>query len=265
MIRAGRHLLALILVGGCTGLERSTLLGEPFIHTVFQRLPMHNGSLHVYIEGDGQPFVTSGEVARDPTPRYTPMLNLLRRDPAGGIYLGRPCYFGTATSPDCHYRYWTSARYGEEVVASMARVARRSSGDRPVVLIGHSGGGTLAVLLAERLPNVVAVVTLAGNLDVAAWAAHHGYTPLDGSLDPARRPPTPAGILQLHAMGGLDTVVPQFLTLHAPIRLPPGSICQLPKFDHTCCWQRHWAAVIEAIDASISADDSSLGHVCRAF
>lgn len=265
MTRACLYLLLLILTGGCTALERSTKPGDPFTHTVFQRLPGTDGSLHIYIEGDGQPFVTSAEAAQDPTPQRTPMRDLLQRDPAGGLYLGRPCYFGTAASPECHYRYWTSARYSEEVVASMARVARRSAANRPLILIGHSGGGTLAVLLAERLPNVVAVVTLAGNLDVAGWAAHHGYTPLDESLDPACRPPLPAHILQLHAVGGRDTVVPEFLTLGRQNELPPGSICRLPQFDHSCCWKRRWAAVIKAIEFSVSAGESSLSHVCRDF
>ena len=54
-----------------------------------------------------------------------------------------------------------------------------------LVLIGYSGGGVLAMLLAEQFPATQAVVTVAGNLDTDAWAIEHGYSPLRGSLNPA--------------------------------------------------------------------------------
>ena len=68
-------------------------------------------------------------------------------------------------------------------------------------MIGYSGGGTLAQLVAEKFTQTRAVVTLAGNLDLAAWVQLHDYTPLGGSLNPAERPPLPGHILQIHYVG----------------------------------------------------------------
>ena len=59
---------------------------------------------------------------------------------------------------------------------------------RSIVLIGHSGGGTLAVLLAPRIEDVSGVVSIAANLDIDAWADHHNYDRLTGSLNPNSQP-----------------------------------------------------------------------------
>ena len=67
------------------------------------------------------------------------------------------------------------------------------------------------MLLAERFKQTRAVVTVAGNLDPDRWVAQHGYSPLVGSLNPARRPPLPSHILQLHFVGGRDRNVPRDL------------------------------------------------------
>ena len=102
------------------------------------------------------------------------MLELMSLDHAPSLYLGRPCYFGMARQPPCEPQYWTTLRFSESVVASMAAALKAAVGsmvEQGFVLIGHSGGGTLAMLLAQRLDRVQSVVTIAGNLDIEAWAA----------------------------------------------------------------------------------------------
>ena len=44
-------------------------------------------------------------------------------------------------------------------------------------------------------------------IDTDAWTAHHGYTPLHGSLNPSDEPPLDETIVQWHLFGGGDTVV----------------------------------------------------------
>jgi len=178
------------------------------------------------------------------------------------VLLARPCYHahpeqggrGDPGSPgvgSCDPWLWTSGRYSGEVVARLARAVQRlvAEGGHPgAVLIGHSGGGTLAMLLAERLPAVRAVVTLAGNLDVAAWVAAHGYAPLPDSLDPSRRPPLGPEVLQLHLLGEEDREIPPGLTA-AVIARQPGAVRRvLPDVSHARGWQAVWPDVLRELE-----------------
>src|SRR5689334_2705067 len=66
--------------------------GATFRHRIYRREaldPDASGVLHVYIEGDGQPFLSPTAVALDPTPREPLMLRLMALDPARSLYLGR--------------------------------------------------------------------------------------------------------------------------------------------------------------------------------
>src|SRR5258707_1238646 len=70
-----------------------------------------------------------------------------------------------------------------------------------IAWFGHSGGGTLAVLLARRFSQTRLVVTVAGDLDTAAWAKAVAREDLDGSLNPADGPPLAPEIRQRHYAG----------------------------------------------------------------
>lgn len=173
----------------------------------------------------------------------------MQLDPAPSIYVGRPCHFGLARSRNCTPRVWTHARYGAEVVASMEAALRATLGaraERPLVLIGFSGGGVLAHLLASRFATTTAVVTIASNLDVAAWAAWHDYTPLDGSLNPVDAPPLAPHIVQIHLVGENDRNVPPQLATNALERLQQTPTI-LAGADHTCCWARVWPSVLDRL------------------
>ena len=235
-------------VASAAGLERGWTDGHGFRHRFYRNRAFADTDkpLHVYLEGDGLPFRTPTRVSPDPSPHNPLALRLLLRDPAPALYLGRPCYHGEAAAPGCTPMLWTNARYGEPVVASMAAALRRLAGDeRPLVLIGYSCGGALAMLLAPRLANTLRVVTIAANLDVAAWAAYHDYTPLSGSLDPARAPPLPQRIAQLHLAGANDRQVPPRLAAPVVARQSSAVLVVLPGFDHRCCWEARWPALLE--------------------
>jgi len=232
------------------GLHREIVEGRGYAHAVYARAPAGGESLHVYLESDGSPWIGETRVAEDPTPSEPVALELLRADPSPAVLLGRPCYHGLKPASGCDPRLWTSARYSEEVVASMAsavqRVAERHRARR-LVLIGYSGGGTLAMLLAERLANVRALITIAGNLDTDAWTRLHGYTPLTGSLNPARRAPLPPAIAQLHLAGGRDRNVPAALIEPVVRRQPKAQLRVYDDADHACCWTRRWPQVLAEV------------------
>lgn len=222
------------------------LHGDGFDHIAYfkQGQATNHHALHVYLEGDGTPWLRRGTPAPDPTPRKPLMFDLMTRDPAPSLYLGRPCYHGLRDSA-CTPEKWTNKRYSEEIVASMsAALDGATTGYRSMVLLGYSGGGTLAMLLAERQPRVVALVTVAANLDTAAWTQLHGQQPLDGSLNPALRPPLRADIRQLHYTGAEDDNVPPQL-VRAAISQQAGAIFrEYPKQDHSCCWSKVWPQVL---------------------
>lgn len=114
------------------------------------------------------------------------------------------------------------------------------------MLVGYSGGGTLAVLTAPRLQGVQAVVTVAANLDIHAWTAHHGYLPLTQSLNPtdmAERTPWP----QIHLRGDHDEVVPE-ATLTRYFATHPFDVeWRYPRNDHVCCWREQWPEIVERL------------------
>ncbi len=208
--------------------------------------PRPGQALHVYLDGDGKPLLSRHRVARDPSTRTRLVLDLMERDPAASALVGRPCYY--LEDNPCDALMWTDQRYSEVVVQSVAATITELSDaapDSPLTLIGYSGGGALAMLVAPRLARVSRVVTLAANLDVSAWAAHHGYSPLAGSLDPAEAPPLGSHIAQLHLFGGLDDNVPAALMRTVAERSPSAVFRVLPDYDHVCCWAEGWPGLLE--------------------
>ncbi len=233
------------------GFERASVRASGYVLTVFSNAaPVTDGVLHVYLEGDGTPWRHRTVIMPDPTPRRPLMLGLMGLDPTAAIYVGRPCYNGTYNESGCDNRMWTSDRYSTRVVDSMAAVIRGRAalvGARSVRLFGHSGGGTLALLIAERLERVDAVVTVAGNLDTEAWTTHHGYSPLRGSMNPARRVPLPGRVRQWHLLGGDDAVIPPTLVGRYLASVPNAVAVRLEGYGHGCCWGNAWPRVLRAL------------------
>jgi pimeloyl-ACP methyl ester carboxylesterase len=223
-----------------------------FTHRIYRNsLPIDSraDTLNVYLEGDGTPWVGNHRViAADPTPRTPLMLDLMSLDDRPALYVGRPCYHGYADTPACTPTLWTDARYSERVVDSMAQVVRqrmRREGVDKLVLFGHSGGGVLAVLLANRIPQTSVVVTLAANLDIDAWVDLHGYSPLHGSLNPSAEPVLDPRITQLHLVGEQDRNVPSILQQIYLDRYPDAQTIEVPGYDHVCCWSDLWPKVLD--------------------
>jgi pimeloyl-ACP methyl ester carboxylesterase len=223
--------------------------GDPFDHVVFSG-PPQTGSrrLHVYLDGDGTPWL-GGRPARDPTPRKPLVLSLMAHDAVASVYVGRPCYHGLVDAPGCTTKLWTSGRYSEAVVASMAAAVRRIIAIRgidDIAWFGYSGGGSLAVLLAARFPESTAVVTVSANLDIAGWTDAHGDLPLSDSLNPARQAPLPDRIVQIHYAGGRDRRVPVDVVRSGVTGA--GRVVVMPKYDHACCWAEEWPRILAEVE-----------------
>jgi len=92
-------------------------------------------------------------------------------------------------------------------------------------------------------------VTIAANLDTEGWVAHHGYSRLYGSLNPARQAPLHPSVMQWHFIGGQDTVIPANLVKPVVNAQPAAFGFEIGNFTHGCCWRRVWPRVLRALDS----------------
>ncbi len=204
--------------------------------------------LHIYLDGDGTPWTTDDRKTEDPTSRSALILELMAKDPSAALLIGRPCYYGLNSSAFCRDSLWTSQRYSATVVDSMLAAIRQWLSTKKIqklVLIGYSGGGTLAALLASQLENVSAMMTVAANLDVEAWCQYHGYKGLSASLNPAKDARIPVSVRQIHLAGLQDDNVPAGI-IEAFSRSQANShYVALPEYDHVCCWLDSWPTILK--------------------
>lgn len=208
-------------------------------------------TLSVYIESDGVAYV-HGNQSPDPTP-YDPIaLRLAVQDPnPNTIYLARPCqYLSVQDTEKCHPAYWSSHRYGQDVVSALNEVvekAKAASGASGIKLYGHSGGGTLAVLLAANRTDVSQIVTVAANLDHELWTRRLGNTPLFGSLNAINYTDRVSHIPQVHLTGSQDEAVAPDIAAAYVRRFGNADNVKhitIKDFDHYCCWAKHWPGLM---------------------
>jgi pimeloyl-ACP methyl ester carboxylesterase len=237
------------------GLEPQLLHGTVFQHHAFAAVTEPSGLLVLFVEGDGSPWIGGGRrIATDPTPHVPLALELAVSTPASVLYLGRPCYLEVRRPSECSERLWTSERYSSEIVASMSAAAAAYIAEHHferVLIVGYSGGGTLAALMARDLPHVSGLVTIAGNLDPEAWALLHGYLPLAGSLNPSLEPPLPQQLKQWYLVGERDRNVPAAATARYFARIAPDRVWSYARFDHKCCWIQAWPSIFARISAQL--------------
>jgi hypothetical protein len=232
------------------GFISSNISGHPFQHRIYANpTAMHipdEQTLHVYIDGDGTPWEHESWPAEDPTSRNPLILNLMAQDKSPSILLGRPCYHGLNVTAACAESFWTSKRYASEIVDSMIVALNSWLKNQPfkkIVLIGYSGGGSIAVLMANKALLVDTVVTFAANLDVDEWSKAHGYPTLNESLNPIAQKILPKRIKQLHLAGADDDVVPAYIVKSYADQQNAG-FRVYPEFDHQCCWEKAWQSIL---------------------
>lgn len=221
-----------------------------FSHKIYKNNRQSKGRLHIYLTGDGLPWVAGVVPATDPTPRDTIIFSLIEQDRSSALILGRPCYHGLDNEALCDHSLWTSKRYAPVIINSLSIAIQRLSEQykaNDLVLIGYSGGGALAVLLAETIPNVSAVITIGANLNTQWWTQHHNLLPLTGSMDPVKRPSLPATIIQKHYVGSEDKIIPAALIeTYTNIHLA-SELVIIKDYNHQCCWKKIWPEILQQI------------------
>ena len=240
-------------IAAAARLAESAVVANNFKIRTYRRGPVHDSVLMVYVEGDGHAWSAPRRAAIDPTPIDPLVLRLAARDPSPSVlYLGRPCqYLDPADLNACDSRYWTSDRYASAVVDALNQVIDDAISGHgktvPVALVGYSGGGTLAALIAARRHDVRFLVTIAANLDHRLWTRLHRVSALEGSLNAADEAAAIRHIPQLHFVGTDDRIVPRAITESFMRRQGAATnsrIVAVKGFDHQCCWAERWPALV---------------------
>jgi hypothetical protein len=228
------------------------LTSKPFPLTAYVPNELVTGkTLTVYIEGDGLAWISRSRVSDNPTPIHPVALELALQHPDLTVaYLARPCQYLPLTNSNCTQNDWTSGRFsGAAVEASNQAIETLMSRFHAtrLVLVGYSGGGAIAALLAAQRDDVIQLVTVAGNLDHAAWTSQHGISPLSDSQNPADYWDKLMSVKQIHFVGSKDSIIglstAQSFQAHFPVNQKP-EIKVIDGFDHHCCWSQKWPELI---------------------
>lgn len=204
-------------------------------------------NLRIYFEGDGFAWVDSYNPSKDPTPKDPIGLRLAIVDNAENVfYISRPCQFLLLENKKaCTDKLWTNFRFSEEVISNMNEILsnlKEKYNIKTFTLIGYSGGGTVAALVASRRNDVDSIVTISGNLDHKYWSYIHDLTPLSGSLNPIDFVDKLKEIKQIHYAGENDKIVPPIIGKHykSVVNSDKVQLKIVPNQDHSSNWVDFW-------------------------
>lgn len=233
------------------GFKRIYLSVPPFILTAYQKVDAPSEVMTVYIEGDGYAWASRTEPSDDPTPKHLLVFDLASEDPSPDVvYLARPGQFEESGSPTADQAYWTGKRYSQEVIESTSAALdslKRSSGVTKFSLVGYSGGAAVAVLVAARRNDVIALRTVAGNIASDIFVRLHHLSPLAGSLDPLDVALSIRSIPQLHFVGGKDRIVPRAIAcafLDQEGDTAHESLVEVDGAGHMDGWAQQWRELL---------------------
>jgi pimeloyl-ACP methyl ester carboxylesterase len=166
---------------------------------------------------------------------------------ASVAYLARPCQFlNLGELANCDPGLWTGARFREDAVIAVGAaidVLKRNSGAQEIALVGYSGGGAMAALVASRRGDISCLVTIAAPLDTDAWTDAIGVSRLGASLNPADAVSRLLKVRQTHFRGATDKVVPPRSIGRFLAGSPGATMVDRADFDHECCWLRDWTVL----------------------
>lgn len=232
-----------------TSFKSRTFATESF--TIFGMLRPAQGAstkvLHAYIEGDGYAWQGRTRPSTDPTPHNPTGLRLAMADksPNAVLYLARPCqYVQGDDALLCRPTYWTSARLAPEVIKSLNQaldLAKERAGASEVVLVGYSGGGGAAVLMAAQRNDVRFLGTVASPLDLLTWTRIHNISPLHASQNPMDAAPKVASLPQRHMSSRADSIVPPSISQLFCQAVEATQPCVVVEgLEHGDAWEKVW-------------------------
>lgn len=233
---------------------KRTVAAAPFELTLYERMHERYAPATIYIEGDGLNWVSPNRISLDPTPTNPVALHLSVMDNSKNVaYIARPCQYTKLIRDDkpCDPAFWTSKRYSSEVIESIGvaidNIKRRYDITK-VNLVGFSGGGAVAAILAATRDDVASLRTVAGNLDHKTHSTYHEVSPLRGSLNAIDYAPALKDIPQRHFIGGQDEIVPPAI-LHSYLQALGKTNCAqytyVQEAEHGAGWVDKWPQLLK--------------------
>jgi hypothetical protein len=234
-------------------MRRSEIKTDTFLLTSYIKVKDPSLPFTIYIEGDGFAWRTENEPSTNPTPHKALTLALASEDPSANvIYIARPCQFTPLTlDSHCNVGFWTDRRFSPEVIDSMNQAIdklTKAYGTPRLNLIGYSGGGAVAVLIASRRKDVISVRTIAGNLDHEEVNRLNEVTPMQGSLNAIDAARAIASIPQLHFSGGEDEIISPVIAERFLASSQPTDCIRLeiiPEASHEDGWIERWPDLLK--------------------
>lgn len=256
-IRFNTTILLFLLITACTSSTQNIASRNAFqqqqIQTAKfnlysqQKITRIGAPVNIYIEGDGHAWTSRTRISSDPSPHVALVMQLAANDPNPNVvYLARPCQYSPQDLKTvCENKYWSSARYSPIVVQALDQAItaiKQKANAEHINLIGFSGGGTLAVLIAAQRKDISSIRTIAGNLDLNAMEKFHATSPLTESLDPISVAYKVRRIPQLHFVGDKDNVVPVHVVenFSEAAGISKDSIIIVHQATHNQNWQNVW-------------------------
>jgi hypothetical protein len=239
---------AITALAANNGFARLQVPTDVFVLTAYRKITAPTQPIDVYIEGDGLAWLSDNQPSANPTPHKALGLRLATHDLSPNVlYIARPCQF-TPFELDghCSETYWTDRRFSEEVIRSVNQAIDKLTAITPrprLNLIGYSGGGAVAVLVAARRSDVVSLRTVAGNLDHEEVNRLNEVSPLEGSLNAIDQAKKVQDIPQLHFSGSEDEIVPpsiaaRFIAAMSSTRCARARIIE--SASHENGWEEVW-------------------------
>lgn len=229
------------------GLKEEIIYTKKFDLFSLQKEDFSCKNLNIYIEGDGFAFVNKNTISSNPTPINSTIQKLMATDKTScKIYLARPCQYYSNQS--CNNSYWTDKRFSIEVLNSYDEALsyiKNNYKNNTFTLIGHSGGGAIATILASYRDDVNYLITIAGNLDIEKWVEIKNLSPLTSSLNPKDFVYKLEAKKQFHLIGSRDEILPKevFFSFYKSFNNKTNIGYKVVDANHNCCYENEFKII----------------------
>ena len=241
------------IVAQSGNLVQQKIATDDFLLTTYQRFDAtaDNKQMVVYIEGDGMAWISRDQLSNNPTPVQPIALKLASIDTnANVLYVARPCqYLWPQKMNRCSSRYWSDKRGSEEVISSINQaisIVKQKQNISSIRLIGYSGGGGIAALIADRRADVNEFVSVSGNLNYKLFTQTHNLSPMNGSIDPITVANQIGSIPQIHYVGADDKIIPKQIALSFSDKV---KVINNVSHDN---WPDKWAQILKTVNHDLS-------------